>query len=90
MKMGMHKWAIKPTYCIMYPVTIQGGVLMYDDEHSQDLRYCGIHKEENFTQIVLEGVQEEIKYVLGEEMLNFLNDYYKKNYSPKYSIKLPT
>jgi len=89
MKNGMHKWAIKPKYCIMYPVTIQDGVLMYDDEHSQDLRYCGIDKEHNFTQSVLEGTQEEIKYVLGEELLDFLNDYHKKNYSTKFSIKLP-
>lgn len=87
MKNGMHKWAIKPTYCILYPVTLMGGVIMFDDEHADDLMYCGVHEEQNFSQTVLEGTQEEIKYVWGQEMLDFLNDYYKKNFTPKYSIE---
>lgn len=87
MKMGLHKWAIKPTHCILYPVTLMGGVIMFDDEHSDNLLYCGIHEKQNFSQSVLEGTQEEIEYVFGEEMLNFLNDYYKKNFAPKYSIE---
>lgn len=87
MKNGMHKWAIKPTYCILYPVTLMSGVIMFDDEHADNLMYCGNHHEENFSQSVFEGAQEEIKYVWGEELYNFLYDYYKKNYMPKYSIE---
>lgn len=88
-KNGMHKWAIKPTYCIMYPVTVVNHILTYDDEHSQDLAYCGIDKEHNFTQTAFEGTREEIKYVLGDEVYNSLDEYFKTNYSPKYKIKIP-
>lgn len=86
---GMHKWAIKPTYCIMYPVAVVNHILTYDDEHSQDLAYCGIDKEHNFTQTTFDGTREEIKYVLGEELYNSLDEHYKQNYTPKYNIKLP-
>lgn len=88
MKKGMHKWAIKPTHCILYPVTIVDNTLMYDDVHSLDMDYCGKHKTENFTQTVFDGVQEELRYVLGEDFFNFLNEIYKKNYSQKFTIQI--
>jgi len=88
-KNGMHKWAIKPTYCIMYPVAVVDHVLTYDDEHSQDLAYCGIEKEHNFTQTVFDATREEIRYVLGDELYNSLDEHYKNNYSQKFEIKLP-
>ncbi len=72
-KKGVHKWEIKPKYCIMYPLTIIDNVLTYDDEHSGRLDYCGIGHEENFTQSVFEAMTEEIKFVLGEEGYEFLN-----------------
>jgi hypothetical protein len=95
---GMHKWAIKPIYCIMYPVTVSEGIFTYDDDHSEDLRYCGKSKTENFTQSAFDGTHEEIKYVMGEEFFLFLYEYYKTNYpegfrkkeqSQVYQINIP-
>lgn len=85
---GLHKWAVKPTHCILYPVTVVDKTLMYDDVHSLDMDYCGMYKTQNFTQNVFDAVHEEIKYVLGEDFFTFLNDIYKKNYSQKYTIKI--
>jgi hypothetical protein len=73
----------------MYPVAVVNHILTYDDEHSQDLAYCGIDKEHNFTQTTFDGTREEIKYVLGEELYNSLDEHYKQNYSAKFTIKLP-
>ncbi|HRE40934.1 MAG TPA: DUF3109 family protein [Ignavibacteria bacterium] len=87
-KKNMHKWDIKPTHCIMYPVTVVDNTLQYDDVHSLDMDYCGKHKTENFTQTVFDATKEEIKYVLGEEFFDILFDYYKKNYSPKFNIQV--
>lgn len=86
MKKGFHKWDIKPTYCILYPLTIVDNVLLYDDEHSKKLDYCGIDKDQNFTQTVFEAMTEEIKFVLGEDTHEFLNEYFKKHYQKKYRI----
>lgn len=79
-KNNMHKWAIKPKYCIMYPVTVVDNIITYDDDHSSNLDYCGLHHKENFTQTVFEATQEEIKYVFGDEMYNFLLKHFKENY----------
>jgi len=79
-KKGMHKWAIKPKYCIMYPLTVIDGTLTYDDDHSRKLDYCGIHKKENFTQSVFEAMQEELIFVLGKEGYDFLKKYYIENF----------
>lgn len=79
-KKGMHKWSIKPKYCIMYPLTIVDGILTYDDTHSGRLNYCGIHKKENFTQTVFEAMQEELIFILGKEGYDFLKEHFEKYY----------
>jgi hypothetical protein len=82
-KNHMHKWAIKPKYCIMYPITIIDNVLTYDDEHSTKLDYCGILKKENFSQTVFEAMTEEITFILGADGYAYLNEYYQKQYKHK-------
>ena len=82
-KYGMHKWAIKPKYCIMYPLTIEDNVLTYDADHSARLSYCGMKHKKNFTQTVFEAMKEEISYILGFEGYCILNDYFEKNYKHK-------
>lgn len=88
MKNKLHKWAIKPLYCILYPLTIVDNILTYDNDHSIKLDYCGIGHEENFTQSVFEAMKEEINFVLGEGLFNFLDEYFKKNYQRKYQIQV--
>jgi Protein of unknown function (DUF3109) len=87
-KNKMHKWAIKPKYCIMYPLTIVDNILTYDNHHSGRLDYCGVSHTENFTQTVFEAMTEEIKFILGNEGFDFLNEYFKKNYQKKYQITI--
>lgn len=82
-KKGFHKWEIKPKYCIMYPITIVDNTLTYDDAHSENLDYCGLHKKENFVQTVFEAMKEEIIYILGEDGYNYLNEYFLKHYKNK-------
>jgi hypothetical protein len=88
-KKKMYKWHIKPLYCILYPLTIVDNKFTYDGDHSENLDYCGVKHPENFTQPVFEAMHEEIKFVLGMDGFNFLNDYYIKNYKKKYQIEIP-
>lgn len=82
-KNHMHKWAIKPKYCIMYPLTIIDNVLTYDDDHAAKLDYCGVDKKENFSQTVFEAMTEEITFILGADGYAYLNEYYQKQYKHK-------
>lgn len=77
-KLGMHKWDLKPVYSILYPLVINRGILTYDDSHSQNLDYCGIHRKENFTQTVFEAMTEEIKFVFGNDGYDFLKEMSKE------------
>lgn len=79
-KLGKHKWEIKPKYCIMYPLTILDNTLTYDDDHALKLDYCGIHKKENFVHSVFEAMAEEIQFVLGDEIFLFLKNHFDENY----------
>lgn len=88
-KNGMHKWEIKPKYCIMYPVTIVDNTLTVDNDHSARLDYCGVSHVENFTQTIFDAMTEEIKFIVGEEGYKFLNEHYTKNYKKKFQIELP-
>lgn len=85
---GKHKWEIKPKYCIMYPITIIDKVLTVDNDHSERLDYCGVHHSENYTQTIFDAMTEEIKFIMGEDGYDFLNDHYKKNYAKKYQIEI--
>ncbi len=82
-KNNMHKWAIKPKYCIMYPLTIIDNVLTYDDDHAAKLDYCGVDKKQNFSQTVFEAMTEEITFILGADGYAYLNEYYQKQYKHK-------
>lgn len=82
-KNNMHKWAIKPKYCIMYPLTIIDNVLTYDDDHAAKLDYCGVDKKHNFSQTVFEAMTEEITFILGADGYAYLNEYYQKQYKHK-------
>lgn len=85
---GMHKWEIKPKYCIMYPLSIIDNVLTVDNDHSERLDYCGVQHKENYTQTIFDAMTEEIKYIIGEEGYDFLNKHYIKNYKKKYQIQI--
>ncbi|HAY33052.1 MAG TPA: DUF3109 family protein [Ignavibacteria bacterium] len=85
---GMHKWEIKPKYCIMYPLTIVDNVLTYDSDHSDRLDYCGRSHTENFTQTVFEAMTEEIKFILGEDGYKFLLEHFNNNYKKKVQIEI--
>lgn len=66
-KSGMDKWALKPFYCCIYPLTFWEGALTYDDGHAEDLHYCGLPGVENHVAPVVEVCKDEFKYVLGED-----------------------
>ncbi len=77
-KNGMYKWALKPFYCCIYPLTFWEGVLTYDDGHAQDLPYCGINAVHNHAGPVVEICKNEFIYVLGEDGYAELLEIYKK------------
>lgn len=83
---GIHKWAIKPEYCIMYPLAIIDSVLTCDLDHAERLDYCGTKHPENYTQTVFEAMTEELIHIVGNDGYIFLKEHYELNYKGKVNF----
>jgi Protein of unknown function (DUF3109) len=68
---GMHKFALKPFFCVAFPITIEHGVLVTDDpEFTEREECCSVVKEGSLT--VLDVCHEELEFMLGREGLDDL------------------
>jgi hypothetical protein len=76
---GLHRWAWKPTYCIMFPITVDEGILTYDDSHSEDLHHCGPAGSGNYVHSVFEAMREELQNFLDENEFALLEQYFQEN-----------
>jgi len=64
---GMDKFALKPFFCVAYPVTLEHGVLDVDDpEFTSGRTQCCAMVEEG-QQTILDVCVEELRFMLGEE-----------------------
>jgi hypothetical protein len=65
---GMDKFALKPFYCVAFPITIDGHVLTtYEPEFTNRRQCCSIVTDGPLT--VLDVCREEFEYILGTEGL---------------------
>lgn len=68
---GMNKFALKPFFCVAYPVTIESGTLIIDDADFTERKEC-CSTVENGTLTVLDVCREELEFMLGPEGLSEL------------------
>jgi hypothetical protein len=68
---GMDRFALKPFYCVAYPVVIEHGVLMLDDsQHVNRHECCMVTDTPDLD--VFDVCSEELEFVLGKEGFNEL------------------
>ena len=60
---GLHEWALKPRFCIMFPLVVSEGTLTVDE----DMKSLWCMKEKNRTQPILSAVRREGDHLFGEE-----------------------
>jgi hypothetical protein len=68
---GLHKWLLKPFFCVAYPITIQEGVLTVDDPQFTERTECCSRVVEG-TVTPVEVCGEEIEFMVGAEGYNEL------------------
>lgn len=73
---GMHKWANKPIFCILFPLTVYRGALTIDDEHIDRLNTCNKYAHENST--IFDSCKEELRHFLGEDGFAELEIYHEE------------
>lgn len=65
---GLHEWAIKPRFCVMFPLVVSGGELTVDE----DMKSLWCMKERNRTRPILGAMRKELEFLFDEETLRRL------------------
>lgn len=76
-KIGKHKWFLKPFYCILFPLVIVDKVITFDDYQQGIHSCCTISDKYDIP--LFEACEEEIKYLFGEYNFYLLKNYYEIN-----------
>lgn len=78
---GMDKFALKPFYCVAFPITIDAQVLTtYEPEFTNRRQCCSIVTEGPMT--VLDVCREEFEYILGTEGMKEIEELFLEENSP--------
>ncbi|HUI63413.1 MAG TPA: DUF3109 family protein [Bacteroidota bacterium] len=71
---GMHKWALKPIFCVLYPIEIASGVVSFDEMLQNDQACCTVSNA--FELPLFEACREELVHLVGEEGFAAMQNYY--------------
>ena len=61
---GLPRFSLKPFFCVLYPITIDKGVVTYDDY--MERRVC-CHMSKQYTQSVIKVCKDELIHLLGDD-----------------------
>lgn len=65
-------WKIKPFYCIAFPITVENGLLTFDDFQQGEAPCCTIVNETET--LLIDSCRAELEFVLGKEGYRQLRD----------------
>lgn len=80
---GMDRWAIKPLFCILFPVEVSEGVIGFDDMLQEDEPCCTISGQ--FQIPLFEACRDELIHLVGEDGFAAMQEHYRS----LQSISLP-
>lgn len=72
---GLHRWAWKPRFCVLYPIEITDNVIGFDDLLQEDQACCTVHPA--FDIPLFEACRDELIYLLGEDGFEELRRHYQ-------------
>ena len=70
---GLDRFALKPFFCVAYPISIENGVLLFDDEEYPDNQQC-CSPVPNGSLNVFDICAEELEFTIGPEGLQELRE----------------
>jgi hypothetical protein len=73
---GMHRWAIKPLYCILYPIEISDGTIGFDPMLQDEEACCTITSRYQIP--VFEACRDELVVLLGEDGFEELRQHHQQ------------
>lgn len=73
---GKHKWALKPTFCILFPLEISNNVIRFDDLLDEEQACCSI--DADFDVPMFRACKDELIHLLGEDGYGALEAFYQE------------
>jgi Protein of unknown function (DUF3109) len=70
------RWALKPFYCVAFPITVEEGVLTFDDFLNAKTSCCSLTDNKEAT--LVEACKEELEFVLGSSGYKTLSEMRKE------------
>jgi hypothetical protein len=71
---GRHKWAVKPLYCILFPIEVSNNVVSFDPMLQDEEKCCSISA--HFDVPLFQACREELTHLLGEDGYATLDEQY--------------
>lgn len=71
---GMHKWALKPFFCVLYPIEVTKGLVSFDDMLQGEQSCCSVGHE--FETPLFEGCKDELTFLVGPEGFRAMEEHY--------------
>ena len=73
MEEGMNRFALKPFFCVAYPISIEDNILLFDDEEYPDNPQC-CSSVTNGSLTVFDICSEELEYTVGRDGVQELRE----------------
>ncbi len=77
---GMHKWSIKPLFCVLYPIEISDGIVSFDEMLQNEESCCTIGT--SFEIPLFEACREELVHIVGDEGYVLMERHYAALLNP--------
>ncbi len=77
---GLGRWALKPLYCILYPLEISDGVVNFDPMLQEERSCCTART--SFDIPLFEACADELEHILGSDGMQAIRDHYQRYYQP--------
>lgn len=77
---GLGRWALKPLYCILYPIEISGGTVTFDPLLQDEQPCCTVTGQ--FHVPVFRACKDELVHVLGADGYESLEHHYASQQGP--------
>jgi hypothetical protein len=73
---GMNRWALKPLYCILFPIEVSDHIIAFDEMLQDDQPCCTIQEE--FDVPLFRACKEELVRLVGEGGYMRMEEHYEK------------
>lgn len=71
---GMDRWAIKPMYCVLFPIEISGKTVSFDDMLQGEEACCSV--DTRYEVPVFRACRDELVYLIGEDGFAAMEEHY--------------